>query len=75
MECCRSSWIGLFALLLAVVDNNVLALEKEYTISLDAGKTTCFYEVLDVNEVFDIEYQVIMIYSVCRQEISNYINN
>lgn len=52
-----ASWFGL-CVVLVVATGNVLALEKEYTISLDAGKTTCFYEVLVASEVIDIEYQV-----------------
>lgn len=53
------SWVlALFGLLLVAATGRVQSLEKEYTISLDAGKTTCFYEVLDAAEVIDIEYQV-----------------
>lgn len=57
MGCWWSRRIQLFVLLVVGAET-VLGLEKEYTISLDAGKTTCFYEVLDTNEVIDIEYQV-----------------
>lgn len=52
----RWSIVILFAFLLA--SDWVLGIEREYTISLDPGKTTCFYEIVKHNEIIDIEYQV-----------------
>lgn len=52
-------WFIITALLIISSTKKVECLEKEITVSVEAGKEECFYQDVKKGQVIDIEYQVI----------------